>query len=224
MKKLGYILGGFVVFIIILAIVLGQMAEAHDGPTQSCAFRNSSTEVRSVTFEYLDSTDGKKYQVLDLVLKPGEEVIKQLPAHDYHVEVWNAQDKRAWQILSYKMVLPDNKTNHMLKYLDMADSIAYVVVTLNFVYEGNSFAQAMSSAAGTDQSDMYLKKTYNGNTLFRLAENFQNVKMVDFYKGEKLPSKIGSREFIYGLIPVSKSLLGTDKLYDYIQGRIDKAM
>ena len=103
--------------IIALSVVMGILADRHDGPRQSFFFLNTSDELRSVTFEGIlenDSLDDTWY--VNEELEAGKTVIKNVNPGKYLIKVWNSEEKLAGETRA-EFSLPDpEKSNHHLMY------------------------------------------------------------------------------------------------------------
>ncbi|MBO6515604.1 MAG: hypothetical protein JJ975_03545 [Bacteroidia bacterium] len=198
MRKLGKIILIVVGLFIVAAIVMGRMAEKADGPRQSFQFLNTSEAVKSVTFEMIndDGTMSNTWYANEEV-GPGDDVIKRLPPGNYLIKVWDDQES-LYDTCWFAFQLPDaEKSNHHLMRFDLAMNKTFAVAYLNAVYSGNSFAEHMSEAVGTNAETLRLEETYDGTLPFMVEDKYTRRTWVGL--GEKLPGKIKYGEVVYGL-------------------------
>jgi hypothetical protein len=199
-------LGCLAVAILIAIGIVGVAIERwHDAPTQSIAFLNTADVTRSVTFERIDA-NGKladRYTV-DSDVKPNQTLIERVPEGNYKVSVWNP-DESLYHAADFKVVLPDpKKSNYQLYRFDLAMDKIYAIVNLNALYEGNSFADHMSEAAGTKREQLRIEKLYDGGAPFFVPENYTFRTFVDLE--DKIPTNVKYGEIVYGLFTFPKTV------------------
>ncbi|WP_300485992.1 hypothetical protein [Flavobacterium sp.] len=205
MKKIFKI--GCVAFIALIAIAYAiyYIQNGPTGPTQSIKFMNTGTELRSVTFEQI-MPDGKleKIYTIDQKIKPGESLIKQVPAGNYKVSVWDTNDSLV-KASDYKLVLPNpDESNYELMRFDLAVDKLFVLVNMNSLYEGNAIAEHMANAAGTKSNGIRIAKVYEGDLPFLIEEAYTIRTIIDLE--EDFPSSKKYGNVIYGLFAIPKDL------------------
>lgn len=194
-----------VIFAVLFFIVGIAIQRWNDAPSRSFAFLNTSDVTRSVTFERIekDSSLADVYTI-DSELKPNQEVFEQVPPGKYKISVWN-QDKSLYQSVAFEVTLKDPKKwdYHVVRF-DLAMDKIYAVVNLNALYEGKSFAEYMSNAAGTKREKLRIEKFYDGSAPFIVPETYTFRTFVDI--SDKIPAKVKYGEIVYGLFSFPKTL------------------
>lgn len=205
MKK-GFKIGCLGIIVLAAIGIIGATLERwYNGPTQSIMFLNTGNSLKSVTFERIEK-DGKLSDayVINTDIKPNQILIEKIPAGNYNVKVWN-QDESLYQSTDFKIVLKDpKKSDYQLYRLDLAMDKIYAIVNLNALYEGNSFAEHMSNAAGTNRDKLRIEKLYNGGVPFLVLETYTSRTFVDME--DKIPTKVKYGEIVYGLFAFPKTL------------------
>jgi hypothetical protein len=199
-------IGCLLIVVLALIGIIGVSVERwNNAPTQSIAFLNSGTVTRSVTFERIGA-DGKLSDTytVDSNIEPNQTLIEKVPEGNYKISVWNL-DKNLYKSTEYKITLSNPKeSNYELYRFDLAMDKVYAVVNLNALYEGNSFTDYMSNAAGTKQERLKIEKLYDGGTLFLVPETYTDRTFVDVK--DKIPTNVKYGEVVYGLFVFSKTL------------------
>ncbi|MFC6095662.1 hypothetical protein ACFPVY_03305 [Flavobacterium qiangtangense] len=209
-----------ILFLALLGIAGVFLANRHDGPTQSIAFLNTSDVTRSVTFEKIEKT-GKlaATYTINRDIKPNQEIIEKVPAGNYKISIWN-QDKSLFKSTDFKVILDDPKvSSYQLYRLDIATDKIYVIVNLNALYEGNSLANHMASAAGTKQERLKIEMLFDGGRPFQVPETYTSRTFIDI--NDDLPSEIKFGEMVYGLFEFSKTI-SKDKVEAAIYAKLLK--
>ena len=198
--------------------VLGEVAEAYDGPMQSFRLLNTSKTKKSVTFEWIDN-DGNPSNIwsVDEVLEPNYKIIKRINPGRYIVKVWDEEDNLLKEFeFQFELENPE-ESNYNLYRFDLAMDKYFTVIDLNAVYEGNSLAESLSTAVGTNKQALTIKEIYKGDLPFLIPETITNRTFVEL--NESIPSRIKFGEIVYGLFAVSDTL-NESEMYTYISEKL----
>ncbi|MFK7818649.1 MAG: hypothetical protein AB8G99_08015 [Planctomycetaceae bacterium] len=205
MKLIGLLLGGFIALTLAGGVVIGLVAGAADGPRQSFKLINTGDEKRSVTFEGIDA-DGTLSDTwfIDEEVPPGGSVIERIPEGKYRITVWG-EDGNSVSTTDFEFSLPvEGESNYQLYRFDVAIDKVFVVMNLNALYEGNSFAEHMSEAVGTNSSQLSVEAEYAGGQPFLVPQKFADRTFVDLK--ETVPRKVKYGEVVYRLMCYPKEL------------------
>ncbi|MEM7484317.1 MAG: hypothetical protein AAF348_03835 [Bacteroidota bacterium] len=190
------------------AIILGVIANRSDGPRQSFKFVNTSNSTKSVTFEMFN-TDGQLSDIwyVDEKLEPNASIIKRIPEGKYKISVWDDNDK-LYKETDFEFKLKDpGKSDYSLYRFDLAMNKHHVLACMNALYEGNSFSEGISKAAGTSYNTLKIAQIYNGSLPYLISEKYTGQTFRDME--ESMPKTIRSRELIYRLYVFPDSLSTT---------------
>ncbi|TSE02545.1 hypothetical protein [Aquimarina algiphila] len=205
MRK-GLKIGCFSISILLLvAIILGIIADKSDGPRQSFYFLNTSDATKSVTFEWIEK-DGElsKTWYVDEVVKPNESIIKRIPEGHYRIQVWDQNDT-IYKETKFKFALKNpDESNYELYRFDLAMDKDFVLVNLNALYSGGSFAEHMSNAVGTNFNQLKIEQVYKDNIPFLISNQYTDRTFIDI--DDDLPSKVKYGEIVYGLFYLPSNL------------------
>lgn len=218
LKIVGIVFGLFIV----AAIILGQIADKQDGPRQSIMLLNTSDAVKSVTFELYTKEDTLSdiWYVNEAIENKDYKIVR-VPEGKYLVKIWD-EDDYLYHSFDYAFQLPDpEKSNYELTRLDLAADKQFGIAELNALYSGNSFAESMSNAVGTNSSSIKIVATYDGSTPFLVGEHYTNRTFVNYY--DDIPSSVGYGEMVYGLFAVEDSLSSLDAYGQFIEQISKKA-
>lgn len=199
-------IGSLIFVIFVLIVVVGTViSKWKNGPTQSFTFLNSGYSNRSVTFERIEK-EGKLEDsyMINNELNLNQYAYDQVPIGKYLVSVWNS-DKTLFNSFEFDVVNKESEKDlHQPIRLDLAMDKMYTIVNLNALYEGESFAEFMSNAAGTKQSKIKFEKFYDGSLPFFVADEYASRTFVDI--DDEIPSKVKYGEMVYGLFAFPKNL------------------
>ncbi|MBS9462860.1 hypothetical protein KIM67_10590 [Flagellimonas sp. 389] len=194
--------------LVLTAIIFGIIADRSDGPRQSFKFVNTSNSIKSVTFEMFNK-DGQLSDVwyVNEKLEPNSSIIKRIPEGKYMISVWDHNDKLYKETdFEFKLKNPD-ESDYSLYRFDLAMNKHHVLVCMNALYEGNSFSEDISKAAGTNYNTLKIAQIYNGSLPYLISEKYTDQTFRDME--ESMPKTIRSRELIYRLYTFPDSLSKT---------------
>lgn len=198
MKIIIKVILGFVIFLILGGIILGIIANEHDGARQYFRIFNTSEEQKSVTFEmiYENGTPSDVWAINEII-SPGNTVNKTLLPGTYLVKIWDHEDELESKFdFSFSLPNPE-ESNYNYYRFDVAMDKDFRIVDMAAAYEGSSLANTMSKAVGTYQDNILVVETYKGNMPFLIPESYTSRTFIDIY--EDMPSRIKYGELIYRL-------------------------
>ncbi|GAA5082583.1 hypothetical protein GCM10023210_00080 [Chryseobacterium ginsengisoli] len=214
---------GCLIFVLLFIIcVVGVTIEKwNNAPTQTIAFLNSSKEIKSVTLERIkENGQLSDTYTVNRTVEPNKTVIEKVPEGNYKVSVWKS-DNNLYNSTEYKIKLKNPKeSNYQLYRFDLAMDKIYAIVNLNALYEGNSFADYMSNAVGTQHKKLRIEKFYNGGSLFFVPETYTFRTFVDI--NDEIPTRVKYGEVVYGLYAFPKTLPGNQVQDNLFRQIIDK--
>lgn len=177
-------------------LVLGIIADIHDGNRQFFRLYNTSNESKSTTFESFsnDGTLSKEWSV-DKIVNPGEQITATVLPGKYLVKVWNQKDSLDNQF-EFNLENPD-ESNYNLYRFDLAMDKEFFLVNKNAMYDGNSLSNTIATALGTKQQSVVYEAFYEGNRPFLIPEVYSKSTFIDL--DEELPDRKKIGETIYQL-------------------------
>lgn len=221
MKKALKIIGIVFVILIIASAILGTIADKHDGPRQSFLLVNTSETTKSVTFDLINENDtAKEGRYLNETVLANESVIKRIPEGKYTISVWD-EDDYLYDETEFEFKLKNSEeSDYSLYRFDLAMDKNFFVLNLNALYSGNDFAEHMSNAVGTNNSQIEITKSYKSNIPFLIPDQYTGKTFIDL--NEDLPTNIKYGESVYGLFFVSDTLNDSETSQLLYQKAINK--
>ncbi|MBG6131103.1 hypothetical protein IWQ47_002573 [Aquimarina sp. EL_43] len=189
---------GFVIFLVLGAIILGVIANEQDGARQHFRLFNTSEEQKSVTFEmiYEDGTPSDVWAINEII-DPGNTTNGKLLPGTYLVKIWDHEEVLENEFeFSFSLPNPE-ESNYNYYRFDIAMDKDFRVVNMAAAYEGSSLANTMSKAVGAHQDEILIVETYMGNRPFLIPESYTDRTFIDVY--EDMPNRIKYGELIYRL-------------------------
>ena len=80
----------------------------------------------------------------------------------------------------------------------------FYVLNLNALYGGNSFAEHMSSAVGTNRDQISIAEKFDGSNIFMVPERITKRTWTNW--GGDIPESVKYGEVVYGIYDLPKNI------------------
>ena len=140
-------------------------------------------------------------------VKPGVYGYFDLDPGNYYAFVFDTARMSIYKIKEIVVIPPDTvtKKNNPYQYLELMKDARQMVISLDFLYNGNAYTDAIDRSMRKGKSGPAILESYEPNQFHTVDDKYKlssYSRFVDFTSDGDIPDKTKSREYVYGFISV----------------------